>query len=53
MIIPFNMYLRSLFRCKSSSKNLTHYIKSFNLMTIPTKDELFDFLLDHNSLKVK
>jgi len=29
------------------------YIKTFNLMTIPTKDELYDFLLDYNSLKVK
>ena len=29
------------------------YIKTFNLMEIPTKDELYDFLLDYNSLKVK
>lgn len=29
------------------------YIKLFNLMSVPTKNELFDFLLDHNSLKVK
>jgi hypothetical protein len=29
------------------------YIKTFNLMEIPTKDELYDFLLDHDSLKVK
>jgi len=29
------------------------YIKSFNLMSVPTKDELFDFLLHHDSLKVK
>ena len=29
------------------------YIKRYNLMTIQTKDEIYDFLLDHNSLKVK
>ena len=29
------------------------YIKTFDLMEIPTKDELYDFLLDHDSLKVK
>jgi len=29
------------------------YIKKYNLMTIQTKDEIYDFLLDHNSLKVK
>ena len=29
------------------------YIKTFNLMNIPTKDDLFDFLLEHDSLKVK
>lgn len=29
------------------------YIKTFNLMNIPSKDELYDFLLDYNSLKVK
>ena len=29
------------------------YIKRYNLMKIQTKDEIYDFLLDHNSLKVK
>jgi hypothetical protein len=29
------------------------YIKKYNLMAIQTKDEIYDFLLDHNSLKVK
>lgn len=29
------------------------YIKKYNLMTIQTKDEIYDFLLEHNSLKVK
>jgi hypothetical protein len=29
------------------------YIKKYDLMTIQTKDEIYDFLLDHNSLKVK
>lgn len=29
------------------------YIKKYNLMTVQTKDEIYDFLLDHNSLKVK
>jgi hypothetical protein len=29
------------------------FIKTFSLMEIPTKDDLFDFLLDHDSLKVK
>jgi adenylate cyclase len=29
------------------------YIRKYNLMTIQTKDEIYDFLLDHNSLKVK
>lgn len=29
------------------------YIRKYNLMTIQTKDEIYDFLLEHNSLKVK
>ena len=29
------------------------YIKRYNLMKIQTKDEIYDFLLDYNSLKVK
>lgn len=29
------------------------YIRKYDLMTIQTKDEIYDFLLDHNSLKVK
>jgi len=29
------------------------YIKKYNLMTAQTKDEIHDFLIDHNSLKVK
>jgi hypothetical protein len=29
------------------------YIKKYDLMTVQTKDEIYDFLLDHNSLKVK
>jgi hypothetical protein len=29
------------------------YMRKYNLMTIQTKDEIYDFLLDHNSLKVK
>lgn len=29
------------------------YIKKYNLMTVQTKDEIYDFLLEHNSLKVK
>ena len=29
------------------------YIKRYNLMKIHTKDEIYEFLLDHNSLKVK
>ena len=29
------------------------YMKRYNLMKIQTKDEIYDFLLDHNSLKVK
>ena len=29
------------------------YIKKYNLMTVQTKDEIYDFLLDHKSLKVK
>ena len=29
------------------------YMRKYNLMTVQTKDEIYDFLLDHNSLKVK
>ena len=29
------------------------YIRKYNLMTIQTKDEIYDFLLDHNSLIIK
>ena len=29
------------------------YIKRYNLMVVQTKDEIYDFLLDHNCLKVK
>ena len=29
------------------------YIRKYDLMTIQTKDEIYDFLLDHNSLRVK
>lgn len=29
------------------------YMRKYDLMTIQTKDEIYDFLLDHNSLKVK
>jgi hypothetical protein len=29
------------------------YIRKYDLMTIQTKDEIYDFLLEHNSLKVK
>jgi len=28
-------------------------MRKYNLMTVQTKDEIYDFLLDHNSLKVK
>lgn len=29
------------------------YIKRYNLMVVQTKNEIYDFLLDHNCLKVK
>ena len=29
------------------------YIRKYDLMTIQTKDEIYDFLLEHNSLKFK
>ena len=29
------------------------YIKRYNLMVVQTKDVIYDFLLDHNCLKVK
>jgi hypothetical protein len=29
------------------------YMKTFDLLKPPTKDELFDFLLEYDSLKVK
>ena len=29
------------------------YMRKYNLMSVQTKDEIYDFLLDHNSLKVK
>ena len=29
------------------------YIKKYNLMKVQTKDEIYDFLLHHNCLKIK
>lgn len=29
------------------------YIKKYNLMKVQTKDEIYDFLLYHNCLKIK